>query len=497
MNILLATSEAVPFAKTGGLADVAGALPGALAKLGIEVSLFLPAYRDVFQSGQVIEDTGIEFEVPVGSKIVSGRFLRSTLPGSNVPVYLVEQSHYFDRPGLYNQDGRDYADNCERFVFFSRAVVEGIRLLDIPVDVIHANDWQTGLIPALLATEYLTSDRYRSITTLFTIHNMAYQGWFWHWDMLLTGLDWKYFNWQQMECHNQLNLLKTGIVFAHSISTVSPQYAIEIQSEPLGCGLSGVLSGRSEILSGIINGIDASSWDPATDTALFQRYSIDDWKVGKSHNKAMLQKQFGLELNADVPLIGSVGRLADQKGWDLILRILPQFLEHHAAQWLVLGTGDSNIEQKLQHLAQQFPHKLAVKLGFSDALARQIEAAADLFLMPSHYEPCGLNQLYSLRYGAVPLVRATGGLADTIRDLDLASPDAPANGFTFQDADPAQLNRTLQRAINCYAQRPEVWQQLVETGMQQDWSWAASAQRYAKLYQQTVARRNKIQSPVT
>jgi len=496
VNILLASSEAVPFAKTGGLADVSGALPVALERQGVDVSLFLPAYRSIFKSGQTIEPTGIEFDIPVGSKIVSGRFLKSTIPGSNVPVYFVDQPHYFDRDELYNENGKDYLDNCERFVFFCRAVVEGIRLLDIPVDVIHANDWQTGLIPALLTTEYLTAERYRSITTLFTIHNMAYQGWFWHWDMLLTGLDWKYFNWHQMECNGQLNLLKTGITFSHSISTVSPQYALEIQAEPLGCGLGGVLRDRQDVLSGIINGIDTESWNPASDPKLTTHFSIDDWKAGKIANKRALQQRVGLDVNDDIPLIGSVGRLVDQKGWELILKILPQWLQSRNAQWVVLGTGDKSIEKRLKMLAGQFPGKLAVEMAFSDQLARQIEAGSDMFLMPSQYEPCGLNQLYSVRYGSVPVVRATGGLRDTICDLDQADEERTANGFSFSNWDAADLNRTLERAISTYANRPDLWKQLVETGMRQDWSWNASAARYINLYQQTVARRNKIQASV-
>lgn len=493
MNILIASSEAVPFAKTGGLADVSGALPVALKRQGIDISLFMPAYRQVFQSGQPIHDTGISFDIPVGNKIVSGRFLKSFLPDSDVPVYLVDQKHYYDREGLYNESGRDYEDNCERFVFFCRAVVEGIRLLDLPVDVLHANDWQTGLIPALLHAEYQSADRYRSITTLFTIHNMAYQGWFWHWDMLLTGLDWKYFNWQQMECHGQLNLLKTGIIFSHSISTVSPTYAQEIQTAPLGCGLDGVLRDRSDVLAGILNGIDAASWNPETDCHLPYHFGVHNWQEGKQANKGSLQAEFQLENDTRLPLIGSVGRLVDQKGWELILQILPEWLEKEKAQWIVLGTGDPNIEQRLQRMAEKYPHKLSVQRAFSEQLARRIEAGCDMFLMPSQYEPCGLNQFYSLRYGSVPVVRKTGGLADSICDLHDADESRAANGFSFEAWDAQELNRTLHRAVGTFLNQPETWRSLVETGMKQDWSWDSSAEKYIKLYQQTIARRNTIQ----
>lgn len=494
MNVLFASSEAVPFAKTGGLADVSGTLPVALRQQGVDTCLFLPAYRCVYQSGQPLERTGIYFDIPIGSKLVSGHLLRSKLPGSDVPVYLVDQPQYFDRDGLYNEQGRDYNDNCERYVFFCRAVVEAIRLLNLPVDVVHANDWQTGLIPALLATEYHSAERYRSITSLFTIHNMAYQGQFWHWDMLLTGLDWKHFNWQQMEYHGKLNLLKTGIAFAHTISTVSPQYALEIQHEPMGCGLAGVLRDRQHVLKGVINGIDNQAWNPNTDTALVAPYNVDSWRAGKAANKESLQQKFGLEQRRDVPLIGSVGRLVSQKGWELILKILPQWLRSQEAQWIVLGTGDPTLERHLRTLAAEFPHRLAVQFAFSDALAHQIEAASDMFLMPSQYEPCGLNQLYSLRYGSVPVVRETGGLADTIIDLERGTAEAPANGFSFDQWDPSHLNRALQRALHVYYQAPDTWAQLVETGMRQDWSWNASAAKYVQLYQSTIARRNQIQT---
>lgn len=497
MNVLFASSEAVPFAKTGGLADVSGSLPVALRQHDVETCLFLPAYRCVYQAGQPIERTGLYFDIPIGSKLVTGHLLRSQLPGSDVPVYLVEQPQYFDRDGLYNEHGRDYNDNCERYVFFCRAVVEAIRLLDLPVDVVHANDWQTGLIPALLETEYHVADRYRSLTTLFTIHNMAYQGQFWHWDMLLTGLDWKYFNWQQMECHGKLNLLKTGIAFSHTISTVSPRYALEIQHEPLGCGLGGVLRERREVLKGIINGIDDQAWNPATDPHLFANYDVQSWQSGKSTNKTQLQQQYGLEVRPDLPLIGSVGRLVGQKGWELILKLLPQWLRSQDAQWIVLGTGDPTLEQQLRLLAADYPQRLSVQFAFSDALAHRIEAASDMFLMPSQYEPCGLNQLYSLRYGSVPIVRETGGLADTITDLEQGSDTQPANGFSFPGWDVNQLHRTLERAVRVYREQPNTWRSLVETGMRQDWSWYASAGKYAQLYRHTVARRNQLQSSLS
>jgi len=488
VNILLATSEAAPFAKTGGLADVSAALPVELARLGHEAAVILPAYRQARYCNQPIERLGIEFIVPVGSKMVSGRLLRSSLPGSDVAVYLVDQDQYFDRDGLYGADGKDYIDNCERFVFFCRAVMEAVRLLEIDVDVLHVNDWQTGLIPAYLEIEYRTVPRYEQIATVMTIHNMAFQGVFWHWDTLLTGLDWKYFNWRQMEFHGKLNLMKTGLVFAHAITTVSPRYAQEIQTSPLGCGLEGLLQHRSEVVTGILNGIDTDHWNPATDTHLPANYTAESVIDGKRACKANLQEEVGLPVRADVPLLGFVGRLTDQKGLDLITEVIQRWVLREDVQWVILGTGQPQYHRLLEALAERFPQRVAARLEFSDPLARRIEAGADMFLMPSRFEPCGLNQMYSLRYGTVPVVRATGGLADTIVDLEQAGGRSPpANGFSFREYNGAALEETLRRACEAYRQT-ELWHRLIATGMAQDWSWARSAREYVRLYETTLDR---------
>jgi starch synthase len=488
VNILLATSEAVPFAKTGGLADVCGALPIELARLGHHPAVILPAYRRVHYCGLPIEPLGIDFIVPVGSKLVSGHLLRSRLPGCEVPVYLVEQHQYYDRDQLYGADGKDYVDNCERFVFFSRAVMEAVRLLDLQVDVIHANDWQTGLVPAYLKIDYRGLPQYERIASLFTIHNMSYQGQFWHWDMLLTGLDWKYFNWHQMEFHGKLNLLKTGLAFADSISTVSPRYAQEIQSSPLACGLEGVLQHRRSVLSGILNGMDNGQWNPAGDPHLAANYDAHTVGQGKPVCKAALQEELGLPVNPQVPLVGFVGRLIDQKGLDVMTEAMPQWVQTAEVQWVVLGTGQPKYHRLLGTLAERFPQRVAVRLEFSNPLAHRIEAGADMFLMPSQFEPCGLNQLYSLKYGTVPVVRATGGLADTIVDTNDQTLEAgTANGFSFEEYSALALSETLRRACDAYA-RPEVWGRLVAIGMSQDWSWGRSARQYVELYQATMAR---------
>jgi starch synthase len=488
VNILLATSEAVPFAKTGGLADVSGALPIELARLGHRPAVILPAYRRVHYCGVPIEPLAIDFIVPIGSKMVTGHLLRSRLPGCEVPVYLVQQDQYYDRDQLYGADGKDYIDNCERFVFFCRAVLEAIRLLDLEVDVIHTNDWQTGLVPAYLKIEYRGLPQYEQIASLFTIHNMSYQGQFWHWDMLLTGLDWKYFNWHQMEFHGKLNLLKTGLAFADSLSTVSPRYAEEIQTSPLGCGLEGVLQHRRDVLMGILNGMDNGQWNPATDPHLAANYDAETVAQRKPVCKQALQEELGLPVQPQVPLVGFVGRLIDQKGLDLMAEIIPKWVQTTDVQWGILGTGQPKYHRLLETLRERFPQKVAARLEFSNSLAHRIEAGADFFLMPSRFEPCGLNQLYSLKYGTVPVVRATGGLADTITDANDRTLEAgTANGFSFEEYSSLALGETLQRACDAYA-RPEVWSKLVATGMSQDWSWARSARQYVELYQTTVAR---------
>ena len=488
MNILLAGSEAVPFAKTGGLADVMASLPIELERLGHRPMVFLPAYSRAFECGQTIEPIDVRVSVPIGSKTVEGRLLKSVLPGSQVAVYLVQQDEYYRRDGLYGVNGSDFVDNCERFVFFCRAVLEAVRQMRLPVDVLHANDWQTGLMPAYLKAEVRGVPMYDRVASLFTIHNLSYQGVFWHWDMLLTGLDWKYFNWHQMEFYGKLNLMKTGLVFADAINTVSPRYAEEIQTAPIGCGLEGVLQQRREVLSGIVNGVDYRIWDPKTDPHLARNYDEQAFAEGKAACKAALQAELGLPQEHNLPLIGFIGRLVDQKGLDLIAGVLQDWLRTSDAQWVILGTGEAKYQQLLSTLAERFPQKLAVRMTFSDPLAHQIEAGADIFLMPSRFEPCGLNQLYSLKYGTVPVVRATGGLADTVTDTNDGTLKAgTATGFSFRAYEELALAETLRRAIDAWHQ-PPLWSRIVSNGMRQDWSWRRSAQQYVELYESILRR---------
>ncbi len=490
MNIVFASSEVAPLAKTGGLADVCGALPAELKRMGHDVCVFMPAYRQTKKYADDLESTDITFDIPIGGKIVSGRLLKTFLPDGATPVYLVQNDHYFDREELYRENGEDYSDNCERFVFFCRAVLEAIRSLQLDVDVINANDWQTGLIPAYLKTEYAEAKGYEQIASVLTIHNIEYQGVFWHWDMQVTGLDWKYFNHEQMEYYGQLCLLKTGLVFADAINTVSPRYAQEIQTSERGCGLEGVLQQRADVLAGILNGVDYSVWDPARDEHIAANYSLENWQQGKAANKEALQRIFDLPLEPRTPVVGLVGRLASQKGWDLVLEVMRRWLDTEHVQWVVLGSGEPHFHNQLNQLSNQYRDKVGLRLGFSEEVAHQIEAGADMFVMASQYEPCGLNQMYSLKYGAVPVVRETGGLANTVIDTSpetLAS--GVANGFTFGDFNPDALEGALRHALIVYRDRPEDWNKIVATGMAEDRSWRRSAQRYLELYEQISERK--------
>jgi starch synthase len=494
MKILLAASEAVGFAKTGGLADVVGALPRALARRGHDCAVVLPLYRCSRRAKIPPEPTAHAFHIPIGHRTVSGRVWQSRLPDSEIPVYLIEQPEYFERDdpakghGLYQWttpqgDKRDYADNCERFIFFCRAVLEALSLMDFWPDVLHGNDWQTGLVPVYLREEYgprsrdslvMPRDRrtqgYDRIRTLFTIHNIAYQGVFWHLDMPLTGLDWKLFNSRQLEYYGHLSFLKAGIVFADLLNTVSPSYAREIQTPYYGCGMQGILAERQHDLFGIVNGVDYTEWNPAADRHLAAHYDTDTVQEGKPRCKEALQRRCNLCVEPRTPLLGVVARLAEQKGIDLILGAAPDLLEQ-GTQLIVLGEGDPRYHRALLHLRDRYPQRVSVTLGFDESLAHEIEAGADIFLMPSIYEPSGLNQLYSMRYGTIPVVRETGGLADTVVDC---TPDA--------------LRESVQRAFSLYRNQPDEWLRLVQTAMRQDWSWDRSAAEYERLYEKLGAR---------
>ncbi|OYP36504.1 glycogen synthase GlgA [Rhodopirellula sp. MGV] len=490
MNIVYLSSEAVPFAKTGGLADVCGTLPREVAALGHRCTVIIPAFRSVRRSGCKIETTDQSFAIPMTpTKLIGGRLLRSHLPDSNVEVLMIDQPQYFDRPSLYGDASGDYPDNAERFTFFCRAALVALQRVGKRVDVLHCNDWQTGLIPGLVRTHRKKLPVLKDTATIMTIHNMAYQGQFPSDAFPLTGLDWPEFNHETYEYYGYMNYLKAGIAMSDLVTTVSPRYAMEIQTPYHGCGLDGVIASRGGRVVGITNGIDTSIWNPETDDALAARFTVGNWQEGKVANKRSLQAEFGLELNDDVPMIGLVGRLADQKGWDLILPVIEQHVaEKRPTQWMVLGSGDPRIEAELTRLAELAPKQVAAHVGFNDSLAHRIEAGADLFVMPSHYEPCGLNQLYSLRYGTVPVVTPTGGLADTVVDTSAETlAKETATGFHLRENSPRGLDEAIGRALYLRYHEKKNWADLVRRGMTCDWSWRKSASQYVELYENAVS----------
>jgi starch synthase len=487
MHVVFVASEAVPFAKTGGLGDVLGALPREIACEGHTATVFLPCYRRARAAGVPLSPTGVALRIPVGSQIVEGSVLESRLPGSGVKVYLIDQPHYFDRDGLYGSDGKEYSDNCERFVFFNRGVLDAILALGMRPDIIHCNDWQTGLIPVYLKTLYERRDSLASAGSLLTIHNLAFLGLFWQTDMALTGLDWRLFNWRQLEFHGRLGFMKAGLVFADMLSAVSPTYAREIQTPRYGSGLDGLLRDRKADLRGIVNGIAPEVWSPSREPMIARNYDAATAEEGKAACKAWLQRWAGLPERDSIPLFAQVGRLDPQKGWDLLAQVAERLLELDV-QLVVLGEGDRKYHALLENLARRYPNKCWAYLGFSDDLAHQIEAGADVFLMPSLFEPCGLNQLYSLAHGTVPIVRATGGLADTVVDASHANLVAgTANGFVFEEADPAALLETIDRALYIWRDRA-TWRKLMANGMGADWSWRHSAREYVRLYEEIIRR---------
>ena len=492
-RVLLAASEVVGFAKTGGLADVTGALPRALARRGHQVAVVMPYYSAIRRAKVPVEKTGVALPVPFGDKVLACRLLRSHLPNSDVPVYLVEHPPFFERDdgagkGLYQESvpggpKSDYWDNVERFIFFSRAVLETVPHLGFTPDVIHANDWQTGLVPVMLNELYRIKAGYQRTRSVFTIHNIAYQGIFGGEKLKLTGLPARLFNPAQLEYHGFLNLLKAGVVAADAVTTVSPTYAREIQTPEFGYGLEGLLTATRRKLSGIVNGVDYAEWAPGIDPFLAAKYTAETVASAKPVCKADLQQRFGLPVGPTVPVLGMVARLVSQKGIDLVLSAAQGLLDL-GCQMIFLGDGDPEYHIALERLQAGHPDQVGVSLKFDNGLAHKIEAGADLFLMPSRYEPCGLNQLYSLKYGTPPVVRETGGLADTIvnaTEENLAA--GTATGFSFGAYTASALYDTVKWALHLYRERPADFTQVVRTAMAQDWSWDRSAAEYEALYQ--------------
>ncbi|MDD5423231.1 MAG: glycogen synthase GlgA [Candidatus Omnitrophota bacterium] len=460
LKILFASSEVVPFAKTGGLADVAGSLPIALEKKGVDVRVIMPKYG-----------------------LIKCKADEATM-GKNVKVYFVANEEYFDRKELYGDKFGDYEDNLDRFAFFSREILERCKRENFQPDIIHCNDWQTALVPVYLNTIYKYDPFFFNTRALFTIHNMAYQGLFPKEEFPKTGLDWVLFSIEYFEFYDKVNLMKAGLVYSDAINTVSPTYAREILTREFGCGLEGVLKTRNNVLSGILNGIDYDIWNPEKDAGISKKYSAET-SNDKYVNKEALQKELRLKVDQDIPMIGLISRLADQKGLDLIAKIISELL-NMKVQFVVLGTGENKYHLLFEKMAKAHSKNTSINLKFDAVLAQKIYAASDVFLIPSRYEPCGLSQMISFKFGTIPIVRQTGGLKDSVTEFDPKTLDG--NGFTFEEYRADLLFAAIKRALNLYRNK-NMWSKLVSKVMGLDFSWEKSAAEYIRLYDRMLGPR--------
>ena len=484
IKILFASSEVVPFAKTGGLADVSSALPKQLKLLGHDVRVIMPQYKSIpgtkYKLREVIRLKNIE--VPLDNKIQRIAIKSAFIPDSKVQVYFIEHPEYFNRSGLYidPETGQDYLDNDARFLLFARGILEISKTLAWQPDIIHCNDWQTATTPLYLKTLYNDDSFFHGTKTVLSLHNVGYQGNFPPSALKVSGLpEDLFYPMSPIEFHGSFSFMKAGIKYADIITTVSETYAQEIQSDPeYGLGMEGVLHERREDLFGILNGIDDAIWNPEKDKLIAHSFSKENLE-GKEENKKALLDQCDLKYDPKIPVIGIISRLADQKGFDLIADVLKKIAALDL-QMVVLGTGDKRYHDLFSLASQQHPDKFSIHLTFNNQLAHQIEAGSDLFLMPSRYEPCGLNQMYSFKYGTVPIVRATGGLADTVTDID-QNPKT-GTGFTFDAYDAKEMLDAIMRAL-CYYQNRSNWRKLQIRGMSQDFSWLKSAKKYVEIYQ--------------
>lgn len=487
IKVAIVVSEAVPFAKTGGLADVAGALPKSLGKVGADVTLIMPYYKEVAAGGFGEKKIG-KIHVPVGVTNIGVQVYRTDIPNTKAAVYFLGYDQFYNRDGLYQEKGIDYSDNAERFILLCRGALELIIHEDLRPDVIHAHDWQAGLVPIYLKKFY--RDRLPRTATVFTIHNVGYQGNFDRKYFPLTNLGWEHFSINELEFFGQFSFMKAGIVHADCITTVSERYAEEIQTPEFGFGMDGVLRQRKNDLYGVLNGIDYNVWNPAKDRLLPHNYGPDNIK-GKQLCKAALEKELKFETGSKVALAGVISRLADQKGCDIIVEAIDGLLRL-PCRYVLLGTGDLKYHRFFEEVAKRHPKRFAVRLGFDDALAHRIYAGADMFLMPSRYEPCGLGQMIAMAYGTIPVVRATGGLADTVVDADDKRRDGV--GFTFERYSSSAFVETLERALSAYA-KPRRWSALVKKAMKKDFSWEKQAGKYMDIFVKAIAKVKEKKNP--
>ena len=487
MKVWFLAPEVAPFAKTGGLADVAGSLPCALKKLGVEVRVGLPFYRTVKKGGFATRKAPEGLEVRLANTQLRGSVLETVTP-EGVPVYLFQQDELFDRPNLYGTAEGDYPDNLERYAYFSRAALLFAKKAGFHFDVVHCHDWQTGLIPAYLKTVYGADPVFSRVASVFTVHNMGYQGLFPADKLASCGLAASQFHPQGIEYWGNISLLKAGLVYSDAITTVSPTYSQEIQTPEFGLGMDSILRERSEDLHGILNGADYSAWDPATDPHISAHYTVGNIK-GKRTCKAALAHEMGLDKHLlDRPLLAVISRLTAQKGHDLLVQIVEDVSELDAGL-VILGTGEDKYQKALEEIGHKYHKRVAVRFGFDESLAHRIMAGADMLLAPSRYEPCGLTQIYALKYGAVPIVRATGGLDDTIQQFD--PHPGTGTGYKFVEYEPRAFLDQIKQAVKTYDDKG-AWEKVVQNGMRADFSWEESAREYVLLYEKIAKARQGL-----
>ncbi|MDH5457237.1 MAG: glycogen synthase GlgA [Nitrospinota bacterium] len=482
LNILFASPEAHPFAKTGGLGDVSSALPLALKQQGHDVRVIIPKYRSVGQVKRSIKPMGLTVTVPIGPNLKSGELHEGRL-NRTVPVYFVGQEGYFDRDGFYGDAEGEFPDNAERFIFFARAVLEACKVLDFQPDIIHCNDWQTGLVPCYLKTTFANDPFFKNTRSVFSIHNLGYQGNFSNRYLPMAHLPWNVFTIEGVEFYDCFSFMKAGLVFADQLATVSKTYSKEILTPENGFGMDGVLRHHQNKLSGILNGADYGEWDPQIDTHIKAHYGPKSLK-GKQECKKSLARKLSLKLTDQTPLLCMVTRLSSQKGIDLVVQSFAELMDQGAAL-VILGSGDEHYESFFTEQNQNYPNQFRYVSGFNEKLAHQIIAGSDLLFMPSLYEPCGLTQMYALRYGTVPVVRRVGGLADTIKTFQ--SGKNQGTGFLFKSSEEVKWLSLLHKALALYSKK-KVWRNLMLNGMAQDFSWEKAAKQYAILYRQALKK---------
>jgi starch synthase len=483
VKIAIIASEGMPYAKTGGLADVIGSLPIEIQAMGHSVAVFLPRYKSVDIQKWELKQGTAQLTVPMGTEKETARLYTANHPGG-LRFYFIDRPEYFCREELYGTPLGDYPDNDHRFIFFQRGVLEALRVVDFKPDILHCHDWQTGLIPAYLKTLYANDAFFKKTKSVFTIHNLAYQGNFPPDSLSLTGLGWDQYKIDRLEYYGKISFLKGGIVYADLVTTVSERYSREIQTKEFGCGFEGIFAKRRNSLHGIVNGIDYMEWNPETDPDIPAQYSLKNLEK-KAVNKKELQKENELAMDPSAPLFGMVSRLVDQKGIDILIPALAKILEM-GGQFVLLGTGEEKYHQLFREMAKKNKGQIGIHILFDPKMAKRIYAGCDTMLIPSYYEPCGLAQMIALRYGTIPAVRLTGGLADTIQEFNPKTGEG--NGFGFEDYTSDALVETLKRSIAVFEDKKN-WRAVMKNAMESDFSWTASAKKYVKLFEEMEPRK--------